>query len=112
MFSELEAAHGYTDLCLLRRQPPYDPDLHDLLFELKYVARKDLGITGEQLRDLDEAELRAVSEVSAAFAAAKEQLDRYGKALSDRFGDTLRLRSYAVVAVGLERMLGEGIPEG
>ncbi len=94
------------------------PQAIDLLFEFKLVRRKKLGKSGRQLRDMDEAELRQLPAVAGAFSAAREQLARYREALEARFagtaasgtgGDTLTLRSYAVVAVDLERMLGEEV---
>lgn len=108
LFSELEVAHGYADLCLLRR-PSSEAGDFDLLFELKYVGPGAAGLTGLELREIDEAELRELPPVEAAFAAAREQAGRYARSLRERLGDGLALRSYAVVAVGLERLLGEVI---
>ena len=46
--------------------------------------------------------------ISESGSQAREQAERYRAALVKREGD-LDLRTYAVVAVGLERMLGEEI---
>ncbi len=36
--------------------------------------------------------------------AAGKQLKRYGDALDNKYGDALRLRRYAVVSLGFERL--------
>ena len=109
IFSELETERGYADLCLLVRPDLRTPEAIDLLFEFKLVRRKKLGKSGQELRDMDEAQLRKLPAVKSAFVAARSQLARYREALEARFGDALTLRAYAVVAVDLERMLGEEV---
>jgi hypothetical protein len=82
----------------------------DLLLELKLVRRKELAKTGRELGELDEQALRQLPPVAKAFEEAREQTRRYRAALVSRFGEmTLQLRCYAVVAVGLERIVGEEI---
>ncbi len=110
--SELEVARGYADLCLLRRPQLVGSQISDLLFEFKYVARKELATSGRELRGMDGAALAQLSPVRAALAAAREQLGHYRAALVERYGNALELRSYAVVAVGLERLLGEEMEPG
>ncbi len=109
IFPELEAERGYADLCLLVRPELRTPEAIDLLFEFKLVRRKELGKSGQELRDMSEAELRGLPAVANAFDTAREQLTRYQQALETRYGDVLALRSYAIVAVDLERVLGEEI---
>ena len=46
-----------------------------------------------------------VGDLKKAFEQAKEQLSRYSTNLHQRYGQGLELRSYAVVALGLERLL-------
>ena len=46
--------------------------------------------------------------VAKAFAEARDQVERYRAALLKREG-ALDLRAYVVVAVGLERLLGEKV---
>ena len=50
------------------------------------------------------AELAALPVVDTELEAAAEQARRYGRALSERFGLS-DLRLYAVVGVGLERVV-------
>ncbi|MCP4653956.1 MAG: AAA family ATPase [bacterium] len=109
--SEPELEQGYADLCLLVRPEMRRYGFFDLLFEFKLVRRKELKKKGQDLRRMDEAELRRLPAVTKAFTEAREQAERYRPALVRREGE-LNLRTYAVVAVGLERILGEEIEGG
>ncbi|MCC7279553.1 MAG: AAA family ATPase, partial [Chromatiaceae bacterium] len=80
----------------------------DLLLEFKYVSLKELQLTGEQVRGRSMAELAALAAVATALQAAGNQAQRYGAALSKRYGLT-DLRLYAVVGVGLERVVWQTV---
>jgi hypothetical protein len=107
--SELEIERSYVDLCLLVRPEARRHGFFDFLFELKLVRRRDLGTSGLELRDLDADALRQLPPVAQAFAEARQQAQRYSAALRRRHGSDLSLRSYVIVAVDLERLLGEEI---
>ena len=107
--SEAELDRGYADLCLLLRPDARSSRLRDLLFEFKYVKLDELEMSGQQLRALDREELDSLAPVEAALAAAGTQLGHYRRALTERFGGRLKLRAYAVVALGFERLLGREI---
>ncbi len=107
--SELELERGYADLCLLVRPESRYPNPFDILFELKLVRRKVLGKKGRELRAMDEVALRRLPAVKTALAEARDQLNGYRAALVRQRGETVRPRCYAVVAVGLERILGEEV---
>lgn len=109
VFSELEIGHGHADLCLLRRPVPAAAELSHLLFELKYVPRKKTGLSGAELRARSKTELCALGPVVEALIQAREQLSRYRESFATRFGEeeASRLRCHVVVAVGLERLVGE-----
>ena len=107
IYSEPELSRGYADLCLILRPDARPYQLHDLLFEFKYVELKTIGLKGEDIRKMNENELRALEPVAKAFSEARTQLVRYEKALQDQLGEKLKLQSYIVVAVGFERLLGE-----
>ncbi|MCP4680321.1 MAG: AAA family ATPase [Deltaproteobacteria bacterium] len=109
--SEPELEKGYADLCLLVRPEVRRYGFFDLLFEFKLVRRNELKKKGQELRDMDEAALRRLPPVAKAFTEARDQAERYRAALVRREGE-LNLRCYAVVAVGLERILGEEIEGG
>ncbi|MCP4655901.1 MAG: hypothetical protein GY856_10840 [bacterium] len=64
-----------------------------------------LKLSGKELRALSRDELVALDKVREAFAEAEEQIKLYQGALDRRLGAVLRLRSYAVVALGFERLL-------
>jgi len=107
--SELEVDRGYADLCLLVRPENRYPHPFDILFELKLVRRKSLGKKGQELREMDEKALRQLPGVRKAFDEARAQARPYREALIAQRGN-VPLRCYAVVAVGLERLLGEDVP--
>ncbi len=105
--SEPELERTYADLCLLVRDEMRRYGYFDLLFEFKLVRRQELGMPGQKLLDLSDADLRRLPAVDTAFTEAKGQLERYRAALTRRHGPSaLNLRCYTVVAVGLERVLG------
>ncbi len=108
VFSELELDHRYADLCLLVRPEMRQHGFFDVLFEFKLVRRAELGKTGEELRAMDEEGLRELKAVSSELGEAREQVRRYRDALVKKFPEA-EPRCYAVVAVGLERMLGEEV---
>lgn len=104
MVSELETERGYVDLSLIVR-----PDMRrfhalDLLLEFKYLGLKELGLTGELIREKTRAELMALPVVATQLDQAAEQARRYGAALQERYG-VPDLRTFAVVALGLERLV-------
>jgi hypothetical protein len=107
--SEMEVERSYADLCLLVRPEMRRYGFFDFLFELKLVRRKELGRSGQELPQMDEAELRRLPPVAEAFHQAREQARHYRAALLRQRGEGLALRSYVVVAVDLERVLGEEI---
>jgi hypothetical protein len=102
---------GYADLVLLLRPDARSTPLWDLVLEFKYVSIADLGKSARDLDGFSREELAALVPVKAALAEADEQLRRYRAGLTKRFRE-LRLRSFAVVSIGFERLLGqELIPE-
>jgi hypothetical protein len=107
--SELEVERSYADLCLLVRPEMRRHGYFDFLFELKLVRRKDLGKSGQELREMDEDSLRRLPPVARAFAEAREQARRYAAILLRQRGEELKLRRFAVVAVDLERFVGEEV---
>jgi len=107
--SELEVKRSYADLCLFVRPEMRRHGYFDFLFELKLIRRKELGTSGLGLRALDAEALRQLPPVAQAFAEAREQARRYSAALQQKHGEDLSLRSYVVVAVDLERILGEEV---
>jgi hypothetical protein len=104
MVSETEMEHGYVDLSLIRRLDRRTVPALDLLIEFKYVSLPQTKLTGAQLREKPMTELAALPAVAAELEAAAEQARRYGGALAERYG-LKDLRLYAVVGLGLERVV-------
>ncbi len=107
-YSEPELEKHYADLCLLVRPEMRRYGFFDLLFEFKLVRKKKVGKKGRELKDMDDAELLKLPAVEKAFTEARDQVQRYRAALVKKEGE-LNLRAYAVVAVGLERIVGEEV---
>lgn len=105
MASELELGRGHADLCLLRRGDLADVDVADFLFELKYVPLETLGLGGAELRRYDERQLSELRAVRSALDHAMRQLEGYRAASLEMRGNPARLRSFAIVAVGFERLV-------
>ncbi len=103
--SEPELDHRYADLCLLRRPDARTSSLWDLLFEFKRLSLKDLKMSGKEVRAASRAELIEHELVKDALVRAESQITDYRAALERTQGKTLRLRSYAVVALGFERLV-------
>ena len=108
MVSETEMDHGYIDLSLIVRTDRRMTQALDLLLEFKYVSLKDLNLTGEQVREQSRDALAALPVVRRALEAAGNQAQRYGAALSERYGLT-DPRLYAVVGIGLERVVWQTV---
>lgn len=105
VLSELELTRGYADLCLLRRPDRRLTDADDFLFEIKYAKLSELDLVGAELREMDRNALEGLPQVQVLLAEAEEQLQRYRDSLQERHGETLRLRAFAVVGLGFERLL-------
>ncbi len=103
--SEPELDHRYADLCLLRRPDARAASLWDLLFEFKRLSLKDLGMRGKDVKAASRAELMTLEKVSAALHEAETQIAAYRAALERSRGETLKLRAFAVVALGFERLV-------
>jgi hypothetical protein len=108
MVSETEIDHGDSDLGLIVQSDMHRFQALDLLLEFKYLSLKDLGLTGEQVRGETPAALAALPLVQTKLVEAGEQARRYGAALQARYGLT-DLRCFAVVGLGLERVVWQGV---
>ena len=103
--SEPELDHRYADLCLLRRPDAQASSLWDLLFEFKRLSLKQLGMSGKDIQTASRAELMEQALVKEALDQAEAQIVAYPAALERSQGGPLKLRSYAVVALGFERLV-------
>lgn len=83
--------------------------MFDILFEFEYVTLGDAGIDGESARTLPVVELSALPAVKKKLEEARRQLQNYNKLLQANHGSYLKLRCYAVVALGFDRLLWEEV---
>jgi hypothetical protein len=109
MLSEPELERGYADLCLLLRPDSRDSILTDLLFEFKRLPLGEIGMTGDEVRKAARAELLELPAVAEALGEADAQLRHYAGALRDRHGEGLRLRAWAVLALGFDRLVAHSL---
>ena len=104
MDSEPALGRGYGDL-LLRVRPDMRPyALLDHLLEFKAVDLKAVGLTSAELAAKTREALRTLPAVADALREAQVQLARYRETL-EADGGPLRLRTHAVVCIGLERLV-------
>ncbi len=101
--------HGFADLVLLLRPDARSTPLYDLLFEFKLVKPEELGMDAERLAVLGRDALAELPALGAALDSAAAQARRYRAGLAERYGDVLRLRSYAVVALGFSRLVAREV---
>ena len=104
MVSEIEVNHRYADLSMIVRPDMRKYAALDLLFEFKYVGLKALKLSGEQVRNMPMEALAELPLIATALASATEQARDYGGVLIERY-ELKDLRQYAVVSVGLERVV-------
>lgn len=104
MMSETEVGRRYVDLSLIVRPDMRQYGALDLLFEFKYLSLTDLSLNGEQLKEKDMAELAVLPQVAKQLQQAEKQARDYAQDLLERFGE-LNLHCFAVVALGLERVI-------
>jgi len=106
--SELETDRGYADLALILRPDMRRFQALDLLLEFKYLGLKELGLSGEQVRAHSRESLAALPAVAAKLDEAAAQAADYGATLRARHG-LKDLRAFAVVALGVERLVWRGL---
>ncbi|WP_353571789.1 AAA family ATPase [Candidatus Albibeggiatoa sp. nov. BB20] len=105
MDSEQELNKGYADLSLIVRPDMRQYQLLDHVLEFKYLKLSDLNMTGKQVKAQSREALAQLPMVQKALAEAEQQLNHYRQALIERHRVTLRLHTYAVIALGFERLV-------
>jgi hypothetical protein len=108
MDTESETDRRYADLTMIIRPDMRKYTILDILIEFKFVTLKTAGLNREQARKLTKEELRDLPALRSQMEDAKEQVRDYGDVLNTRFGN-LRLRRYAVVSLGFERIRWEEV---
>nr|VFK63941.1 MAG: PD-(D/E)XK nuclease superfamily protein [Candidatus Kentron sp. TUN] len=105
MESEAKIQRGHTDLTLIVRPDMRRYKVLDILMEFKFISLKEVGLDGKTLEKMDSEALRALPVVQKKQREAEEGLTRYREKLHRKFDDLLRLKSFSVIAVGLERLV-------
>lgn len=103
--SEPALARGYGDLLLLIRPDMRQYKLLDILLEFKFVKLSESALDRNDLRQKSNDELKMVDAVQKKVSEAATQLQQYRATLTQKYGATLRLHTYAVVALGFERLV-------
>ena len=113
MDSETPVGRRYADLTLIVRPDARQYEVYDLLIECKFIKLGDLGLSGAQLQTMPPDELAALPLVKEKLAEARAQAPAYRRDVEARYQDTmkldLRLRTFAVVALGFDRLVWEEI---
>ncbi|ETR67330.1 MAG: AAA-ATPase-like protein, partial [Candidatus Magnetoglobus multicellularis str. Araruama] len=102
MDSETEIDRRYTDLTMIIRPDKRRFEIFDILIEFKYVSLSEARLTGDEARNMDQTDLDQLPCIKASMNAAIGQANQYAKALNQKYPE-LRLKSFAVVAVGFDR---------
>ena len=110
MDSEAALKRRYADLLMVIR-----PDmrrlqaLQDIVLEFKYLSLGSLGLTAEGVRGKSREELQQLPAVQQALQAALHQLEDYRQVLVEKYREPQRLHCLAVVALGFERLVWQGL---
>ena len=105
MDSEPALGRGYGDLLLRVRPDMRQYALLDHLLEFKALSLKAVGLTSAELAAKTREELRALPAVAEKLRDAEQQLAAYREVLTGVGGEPLKLRTHAVVGIGLERLV-------
>jgi len=70
---------------------------------------KDINMTGEAVSTASDDALCALPQVQQAFSDAEKQLLRYIPSIKKRYGEHIKLATFAVIAVGFDRLLWQPV---
>ncbi|ETR67540.1 MAG: AAA-ATPase-like protein [Candidatus Magnetoglobus multicellularis str. Araruama] len=103
MISERQTRTGYADLAMIVRPDRRSFSIKDILIEFKYIKTKTLSV--KNLKKQSDKSLFALKPIQNKLKQARSQAKKYAKELKDEFGDVMQLNTYAVIAIGFERLL-------
>ncbi|KPA15801.1 AAA-ATPase-like protein, partial [Candidatus Magnetomorum sp. HK-1] len=106
MDSETKIDRNYIDLTMIIRPDKRNLEIYDILIEFKYVKLSTVKLTGEQARSLSREELEELPCIKEQMNQAKIQAQKYSKKINQKYAN-LRLKSFAVVSLGFERLVWE-----
>ncbi|MCB0063740.1 MAG: AAA family ATPase [Caldilineaceae bacterium] len=107
--SERPLRRGYADLTMILRPEMRQYQLLDLLLEFKFVKLSEIGLGGREVREKTTAELLALDSIQTKLSQARRQGQEYRASLQTTHGNRLKLHTFAVVAIGFERLLWEEV---
>ena len=107
--SETPLRRSYADLTMILRPEMRQYQLFDILLEFKLVKPSTLGLDARAVRAKTREELLALAPVQEILALAQQQGREYGADLNTKYGEKLKLRVFAVVAIGFERIVWQTV---
>ncbi|MGH9837786.1 MAG: AAA family ATPase [Blastocatellia bacterium] len=110
MDSEATAGRRQADLTMIVRPNARQYQVFDLLLEFKFLIPSDARLSDDEARGMSREELTRLPAVQRKLAEARAQTPAYRRGLEERHKTQLRLRAFAVVALGFERVVWEEIP--
>ena len=110
MDSELALQRTYTDFTMIVRPDMRQYQLFDILIELKFLKLSEAELSGLEAQKKSRQEVLALKKVKKAMDAAITQVKEYQIRLLAKYGRTLKLRTYAVVALGFEKVVWQEVP--
>ena len=105
MDSETALTRGYADLTMILRPEMRRYRLLDLVIEFKFIKLNELALSQEKLAAMTDPELVTLPLVQERLQSALTQVQRYYHTLAAKYGEPQRLRAYAVIAIGFDRLL-------
>ncbi|MBV7332839.1 AAA family ATPase [Chloroflexi bacterium TSY] len=118
MDSEPAIRRRYGDLIMMIRPGMRHFAVFDLLMEFQHLKLNELTIeqdgkkrplSGQEVGQMERKQLLDLAPVQEKLAQAKCQLRDYQQALQEKYGADLKLRTYAIVSVGLDKIVWEEI---
>jgi len=103
--SEPALERSYADMTLIVRPDMRKYTLQDALLEFKYIPLSDLGLTGAAVKATPREDLAGLPLVAAALAEATRKAADYRATLQATYGAKLRLHTFAIVALGFDRLV-------
>jgi len=68
---------------------------------------KELKLSGEEVRALSLEEIKSLPLIQGKVSEAATSLNYYHDILKKKYGEHLKLRQFAVISVGIERLVWE-----
>jgi hypothetical protein len=110
MDSELALQRTYSDLTMIVRPEMRQYQQFDILIEFKYIKLGELKLSGKVVKQMSHSDLLAIEKIENTLKEAITQVKGYRKRLLNKYGARLKLRTFAVVGIGFEKVLWEEVP--